>query len=82
MFSLKLLAPPSISNIVAFEPNGEGFRWLKLNLGRLKMPVQVMNAAAADFEGTGRLYSGGAIRHPASTKTTRKILLSRPLMDP
>jgi FkbM family methyltransferase len=56
VFSVKLLATcPSISRIVAFEPNVEGFPWLELNLGRLNIPAEVIPAAVADFQGTGRL---------------------------
>jgi len=61
LFSLKLLAAsPSISEILAFEPNGEGFRWLELNLGRLNIPVRSINAAVADFDGAGRLAAPDA----------------------
>jgi FkbM family methyltransferase len=56
VFSIKLLANcPSISRIVAFEPNVEGFPWLELNLGRLSIPAEAIPAAVADFQGTGRL---------------------------
>ena len=56
LFSIKLLASClSISCIVAFEPNGEGFPWLKLNLGRLSIPAEAIHAAISDFQGTGRL---------------------------
>jgi FkbM family methyltransferase len=58
LFSLKLLArSPSISGIVAFEPNSEGFGWLKFNLGRLSIPSQAIMAAVADFEGTASLIA-------------------------
>jgi FkbM family methyltransferase len=58
LFSMKLLAGcPSIRNIVAFEPNGEGFPWLQFNLSRLPQGVQgtAHAAAVSDFEGSGRL---------------------------
>ena len=56
VISLKtLMNCPSISNLIAFEPNVDGFRWLKLNLDRLQIPAVAVCAAVADFEGLGRL---------------------------
>lgn len=56
LFSLKMLSVcPSISQIIAFEPNDEGYPWLKTNLGALSIPAEAMPCAVADFEGKGRL---------------------------
>jgi FkbM family methyltransferase len=58
LFSLKVLAHcPSVSRIVAFEPNSEGFPWLQCNLSRLPKGVQgeANPLAIADFQGRGRL---------------------------
>jgi FkbM family methyltransferase len=71
VFSLKLLAgAPCVRNIIALEPNGEGFRWLELNLSRLDIPARAIHAAAANFQGKGRLAkpesrwrAGGAENH-------------------
>ena len=80
LFSLKLLAmTPSISGIVAFEPNQEGFCWLTVNLGRLNIPGKTVNAAAADFEGTGRLAAPDAHWSPgAETNHTQYFLEPAP----
>ena len=57
LLSLRVLTScPSISRIVAFEPNGEGFSWLQLNLSRVEgVQNQAVHAAIADFQGRGRL---------------------------
>ena len=58
LFSLKLLTHcSSISKILAFEPNSEGFPWLKFNLSRLPEGIhgQAFPTAIADFQGQGRL---------------------------
>jgi len=60
LFSLKMLArsgPQSISLVVAFEPNNEGYPWLKFNLSRLPKEIRVAAhpLAIADFNGRGRL---------------------------
>ena len=80
LFSLKLLArSPSIVRVVAFEPNGEGFPWLKMNLDRLQIPTQALNAAAADFEGPGRLEAPDARwSQGVETNHTQFFLVSDP----
>lgn len=56
VISIKLLAScPSITRIIAFEPNSEAYPWLKHNLDRLAIPAEAIHAAVADFEGKGRL---------------------------
>jgi FkbM family methyltransferase len=58
LFSLKLLAVcPSVSSVVAFEPNSEGFPWLQFNLSRLPKGIQgqAVPSAVSDFHGRGRL---------------------------
>lgn len=58
LFSLKVLANcPSVSRVVAVEPNSEGFPWLQLNLSRLPKGIEgrAIPAAIADFHGRGRL---------------------------
>lgn len=61
VISLKLLAIcPSITRIIAFEPNSEAFPWLKHNLDRLKIAGEATNAAVSDFTGSGRLAAPDA----------------------
>lgn len=58
LFSLKTVALcPTISRVIAFEPNSEGFPWLQFNLRRLPKGVtgEAVHAAVADFHGRGRL---------------------------
>ena len=58
LFSVKLLSEaPSIRRIAAFEPNSEGFPWLRRNLARLPISAQAINSAVADFAGSGRLVA-------------------------
>jgi FkbM family methyltransferase len=58
LFSLKLAAKsPAISDIHAFEPNGDGFPWLKRNLAALPASIRgtAYQTALADYEGHGQL---------------------------
>ena len=58
LFSLKLLADcPSVSHVVAFEPNSSGFPWLQFNLSQLPKGIrgQAIPSGIADFQGRGRL---------------------------
>lgn len=56
LFSLKLLAVcPCIQRICAFEPNREGYAYLKFNLDRLPFSAEAIPKALADFEGHGDL---------------------------
>ena len=58
LFSLKLLADcPSVSRVVAFEPNSSGFPWLQFNLSQLPKGIrgQAIPSGIADFQGRGRL---------------------------
>ena len=49
----------AISNILAFEPNGDAFPWLKKNMAALPVPAQALEYAVANFVGTGKLESPG-----------------------
>lgn len=58
LFSIKMLAScDSIRRILAFEPNPEGYGWLRRNLSRLPAEIEAHPhcAAVADFQGRGRL---------------------------
>lgn len=58
LFSIKMLTScPSIRRILAFEPNPEGYGWLRRNLSRLPAEIEAHPhcAAIADFQGRGRL---------------------------
>jgi FkbM family methyltransferase len=56
LFSLKtLIQCPAIRRIIAFEPNPEGFVWLRENLGRLSLSAEAIPKALGDFEGSGKL---------------------------
>ncbi len=58
LFSLKVLANcGGISRVLAFEPNRDGYPWLRTNLSRLPKQIraQAIPLAVADFEGQGRL---------------------------
>jgi FkbM family methyltransferase len=58
LFSLKMLTVcPSISHIIAFEPNSEGYPWLQMNLASLPIATEAVPSAVADFMGPGRLAS-------------------------
>jgi FkbM family methyltransferase len=46
---------PSIHRILAFEPNQDGYSFLKLNLARLPFPSEAIPKALADFKGYGDL---------------------------
>lgn len=71
-------APP-LPRIIAFEPNNEAFPWLKHNLDRLKIPVQAINAAVADFEGKGHLVAPDAKWTPGmETNHTQYFLEAAP----
>lgn len=58
LFSLKLASQsPAISVIHAFEPNGDGYPWLKRNLAGLPAAIRstAFQTALADYEGQGQL---------------------------
>jgi FkbM family methyltransferase len=58
LFSLRIIALcPSISHVIAFEPNIDGYSWLRLNLSMLPdgIEARASSAAVADFCGRGRL---------------------------
>lgn len=58
LFSLKVLANcAGISRVLAFEPNTDGYPWLRTNLSRLpnQIRAQAIPQAVADFEGQGKL---------------------------
>jgi FkbM family methyltransferase len=49
----------AISNVFAFEPNGDAFPWLEKNMAALPVPAQALGYAVANFVGTGKLESPG-----------------------
>jgi len=49
----------ALSNIVAFEPNGDAFPWLEKNMAALPVSAQACHNAVADFVGKGKLESPG-----------------------
>jgi FkbM family methyltransferase len=56
LFSLKLCSIcPSIQRILAFEPNSDGYSYLKFNLDRLPFLAEAIPRALADFQGNGIL---------------------------
>ena len=56
LFALKLVsACPAIQRLIAFEPNPEGFAFLKKNLEQLPFSAQAIPKGVADFEGRGTL---------------------------
>lgn len=58
LFSVKLFAGiPSLTRIVAFEPNPQMFDVLSLNLGGLETRAEARNSAVSDFMGQGRLHA-------------------------
>jgi FkbM family methyltransferase len=53
----------AISNVLAFEPNGDAFPWLEKNMAALPVPAQAVGCAVANFVGTGKLESPGYDRY-------------------
>jgi FkbM family methyltransferase len=49
----------AISNVIAFEPNGDAFPYLEQNMAALPVPAQAFGCAVANFVGTGKLESPG-----------------------
>jgi len=49
----------AISNVIAFEPNGDAFPFLEKNMAGLPVAAQAFGCAVANFVGTGKLESPG-----------------------